>query len=320
MWSLRVVVALFVISLFVSALTGCGETTQSHAILTTMSGNVTVLKPDTGTWLEGQVGMTLSIDYTVKTDTVGRATITFPEGSTVELEGSTEIRVANLSISTGTPATTISLRQEIGKTTSRVKKLIDPASRYEIETPAAVALVRGSVMFVDVVQDGNTTVGNEEGNISVVAQGVEVLIPEGQHSSVTTGQPPSPPEPGTTKPLIASISNVRKNEGLKPPPAPENADWWYYNVTLRNESTIGITLEKRQNHYTNPRRDWSDDEYVFKNLVSVPAGEEVIFDDYWVWFSRWTEPYPATVTLIFYGKDDLGNDLQTTCTLTVNVD
>jgi hypothetical protein len=72
---------------------------------------------------------------------------------------------------------------------------MDSASRYEIETPVAVAGVRGSQMKVTVAQDGTTDVQNVEGKISVTAQGVEVVIPVGNTSTVQPGKPPSAPLP-----------------------------------------------------------------------------------------------------------------------------
>jgi len=39
---------------------------------------------------------------------------------------------------------TIKIGQKIGETTSTIVKLVDPASKYEIDTQSGVAAVRGS--------------------------------------------------------------------------------------------------------------------------------------------------------------------------------
>lgn len=92
--------------------------------------------------------------------------------------------------------TSIRLKQDIGEKLSKVKKLAEANSRYEIETPVAMANVRGSSMLVKVTTDG-TTVENLAGHISVTAQGVEVTIPEGEISTIKPDQPPSVSVPST---------------------------------------------------------------------------------------------------------------------------
>jgi hypothetical protein len=205
----RIPIALFIIiSVVVFALVIYNKTNQSLTILSVTSGKVFVLKPNSAIWLEGKEGMTLDVDYVVKSEAAAQATITFFEGSTVELEGSTEIKLAELGNIARNERNSIMLIQEIGKTTSRIKKLIDPVSRYEIETKAAVAAVRGSTMYVDVAEYGRTAVGNAEGVVSIIAQGVEVKIPEGMHSSALPGQEPSDPLPGVKAVSISSTLNV----------------------------------------------------------------------------------------------------------------
>ncbi len=165
-------------------------------ILSVAGGKVLVMKPGDTQWISGEVGMTLAVDYKIKTEANGHATITFFEGSTIELESGAEISLAELNME-GTTSH-IGIMQNIGKTVSRVKKLVDPASGYEIETVAAIASVRGTELYVSVAQDGTTVVGNIEGLVSVTANGVEVLLPEGTRTTVLPGQSPGEPEPDVT--------------------------------------------------------------------------------------------------------------------------
>jgi hypothetical protein len=131
------------------------------AVLSTVAGNVQVMKSGATGWLPGEMGMALGPDDKIRTETGGRAAVTFFEGSTVELDDGTEIGLAELS-QAGT-VNRIKVKQEIGKTVSRVKKLVDPASSYEVETVAAIASVRGTTIHVYVDESGQTVVGNEEG-------------------------------------------------------------------------------------------------------------------------------------------------------------
>jgi len=134
--------------------------------------------------------MSLEVGDSVKTGDDSNAEITFSEGSTVELQAGTEIEIASLDILTGTGSTTITLEQTIGSVIFRVTKIVDPASRYEVETPTGVVAVRGSIMQVNVVEDGTTWVTNLEGDIWASAQGVELQVPQGQQCIIRPGQPP----------------------------------------------------------------------------------------------------------------------------------
>jgi hypothetical protein len=185
----RLLSILVVSVLMASTLVSCGSTESTLTILSITEGSVSVMKAGTGSWIEAQVGMSLEVGESIKTGDDSSAEITFFDGSTMELQAGTEIEIASLGIST-TGSTTITLEQTIGNTISRVTKILDPASRYEVETPTGVVAVRGSAMQVYVIEDGTTWAINLEGNIRAVAQGVEVQIPEGQQCIVRPGQPP----------------------------------------------------------------------------------------------------------------------------------
>jgi uncharacterized repeat protein (TIGR01451 family) len=160
------------------------------AILSAATGNVSVMNSGTDSWTGAQVEMSLETGDSVKTGDSSSADITFLDGSTIQLEANTEIEIVSLEISTDTGSKTIRLKQVIGDTMSRVEKLVDTASSYEIETPACVAAVRGSVMLVNVIEDGTTWVTNQEGDIWVIVDGVELQVPEGRKCIILFGQLP----------------------------------------------------------------------------------------------------------------------------------
>jgi hypothetical protein len=176
-------------------LVGCANNPDQHAVLSTKDGDVFVMEASADNWVAAEVGLILEEDDTIKVEDDSRAEITFFEGSTVELEAGTVVSIAELSIAADTGSTTIKLNEEVGKTISRVSKLTDAASSYEVETPACVAAVRGSIMEVHVDQEGITQVFNQEGSVVATGQGAEVQIPEGMQSIVIPGQTPSLPTP-----------------------------------------------------------------------------------------------------------------------------
>jgi hypothetical protein len=148
------------------------------------------MKPG-GSWAAATAGARLEKGDALRTSESAVATVTFFDGSTIELKFATVIKVVELQQQAN--QTTISMSQQVGQTVSRVTQLLDPASKYEVETPAAFAAVRGSEMFVSVEKDGLTLVGNIEGDIRATAGGVEVKIPEGMHSIIFPGMTPGQP-------------------------------------------------------------------------------------------------------------------------------
>jgi len=175
--------------LVASTLVGC-PSSSALTILSVTEGEVSVMKAGTDNWVEAQVGMSLEPGDMIKTGDDSNAEITFFDGSTIELQAGTEIEVVALDFAADTGSTDIRLKQSIGNTIFRVTKIVDPASRYEVETPTGVASVRGSAMEVYVTEDGTTLVTNLEGDIWAAAQGVELQIPEGERCIIRPDEPP----------------------------------------------------------------------------------------------------------------------------------
>ena len=200
---LRTVAVILGVILMLPVLPACGGGRQGPTILSAANGAVSVFRPGNAAPVPGTPGMTIKPGDVVVAGNNSTAMITFFEGSTMELEAGASIEVVSLK-QAKSGSTTLLLKQTLGDTVSRVTKLVDANSRYEIETPAAVAAVRGSSMAVKVVRDGTTTVANIDGAISVKAQGQEVVIPQGKHSTVIPGQTPGAPAEGTAATLLTT--------------------------------------------------------------------------------------------------------------------
>ena len=185
-----VVVAIIVV---VVVLTLPSDEPENPSILSTLDGEVLVMKAGASSWESAQIGQQLYEDDTIKIGKNSQAAITFFDGSTIDLEAGTQLKIKTLKPADGDNANTILLEQEIGRSVSRVTKLADPASNYEIETPSGVAAVRGTTMVVDVDEQGISRVVSQEGSVYVAAQGVEVTLTQGMQSIILPGKPPSEP-------------------------------------------------------------------------------------------------------------------------------
>ena len=204
-----------VIAIIASISAFSGKTSDQLSILSMKEGNVLVMRGGTNKWMEAQIGMVLEEDDIIKVGDDSQAIITFFEGSIIELASSTQIEIKALEPADAVSLKTVSIQQDIGRTVSRVKKLADPASSYQIETPSSIAAVRGTTMVVNVDLDGISRVFNEEGSVFVAAQGVEIQIPEGMQSIILPGQPPSLPSlpGGGGAGSIQITKNIMAKEG-----------------------------------------------------------------------------------------------------------
>ncbi len=227
------------------------KTTASPlTVLSITGGDVLVMKPGEQEWKRAEAGMTLGVDYKIKTQAGGKAAVTFFEGSVIELDENTEITLANLGLVDTT--TNIKLKQAVGETISRVKKLSDAASTYEIETRAATMAVRGTTVFTAVSTNETAFFGSIEGSFFVTAQGKQTVVPDGKHVNVNPGEPPGEPEPGATPtaapttepptipPTSAPMPDISFNSGLNTSKI-FNGNTVTINYSVGNTGTVPVS-------------------------------------------------------------------------------
>lgn len=136
----------------------------ASATLTIENGMV-FIKSD-NQWHAGTDGQTLYQGDSVKTNVGSQASLVFINIGELRLEQQTEVTLTML--------TPISVRvyQTIGDTYSKVKKLFDPAAAYEVETPTAVASVRGTAfgVLVDASRESRVVVSENIVDVAPVIQ------------------------------------------------------------------------------------------------------------------------------------------------------
>ncbi|MBL7209941.1 MAG: PKD domain-containing protein [Dehalococcoidia bacterium] len=155
------------------------------------ASTLTVLSGDQVYLSEEKITGTVIIEEgdSVRTGNDSWALVTFEDGSTVELEPNTEISIKELT------DTAITVWQEVGRTWSGIKKLVGPLTDFELETPSAGAVVRGTLVETVVERIGDTIAACFEGTIVVTAQGVTQIIEAFMQSLIEMGQAPEDPEP-----------------------------------------------------------------------------------------------------------------------------
>jgi len=125
------------------------------AVLIINSGTAEV-KSASGDWKSATSGMGLSEGMSIKTLSGSRAIVVLRDSSVTRLDENTEITLNNLN------KTDVSIIQSAGQTWTRLLKF-SGISGYEIETPDALATVRGTAFAVSI---GNGTyIGVVEGTV-----------------------------------------------------------------------------------------------------------------------------------------------------------
>jgi prepilin-type processing-associated H-X9-DG protein len=229
-------------------LVGCGGGGEAIPCkISSVTGTVQVLRNGSAEPIAATNGMELKVGDTITTGSNGSANLTFFDGSVMEIKASSEILVNELSTATS-GSTSVSLMEQVGSTVNRIGKLVDSSSKYEVETPAAVAVVRGTTLEVWVQPTGFTTVRSLEGSVSFTASGVTVTVNKGFQSSAAMGGTPSTPSAITTvtptkTPTATATSTSGKTLGDVLGTGKSIGDVKYDQVMTASGQTQQITMQ-----------------------------------------------------------------------------
>ncbi len=165
---------------------------SAQATLTVLTEPVEVQRT-TGQLERATSGQTLTTGDRVVTGPAGTAKLTFFQGTEVDVAEGSEIMVQQMEQRPG-GASNVSIGQAVGSTVSRIASFINPASRFQVQTPSAVAVVRGTVLGTTVTQDKLQIFTSIEGTVEITAGGQRRIIQQGQ-STIVLPPPPQPPVP-----------------------------------------------------------------------------------------------------------------------------
>jgi FecR protein len=132
---------------------------------------------------------------------------------TVSVSESTTLQINKLEALPSGGMVTL-LRILAGQARLQLRPFTNPDSRLEIETPAGISGVRGTIFGVSVQPNGVTGIATLEGRVVAEAQGQQVSIDAGLQSLIVPGEPPTQPtalQESTQLRLIA-LNRVRRGE------------------------------------------------------------------------------------------------------------
>ncbi|KYK24163.1 hypothetical protein AYK25_06320 [Thermoplasmatales archaeon SM1-50] len=158
-----------VVGIMIIVLCGIGFwlLTQSPSLIKAQlvidTGTVQVRHSD-GAWVSANNGMLLNQNDVVKTGDNTSASIILFESSILRLDSNTEVTLQEIIQQAET--TDVKIWQDEGRTWNTISR-ISGIDSYEIQTPVAVASVRGTSFYVHVWSNGKTTVGVGTGVVNV---------------------------------------------------------------------------------------------------------------------------------------------------------
>ncbi len=181
----------------------------TEASLTVLEGTVTVIDGRDGSVDQGVSGLRLLEGDRIITGNPWRAVLTFSDGSETTLEPSSELLVDTLG-QAESGGLFVQLSQSAGMTFNLVASLVT-FTRFEVHTPNATAMVRGTnfVVTVNVAPGTTRVIGEEvkvdEGTVEVLAGGATHILNEGDLIAITPSDPPGGVATARVTPATAQL-------------------------------------------------------------------------------------------------------------------
>ncbi len=123
----------------------------------------------------------------IRTDGAGFAYLTFFEGIQTEVRANTLVVVSTLEIPAA-GSVNISLDVLVGTTFNSIQSSLGPNDRFEVHTPGATAVVRGTEWWTFVEPNGESTFATESGVVKVLFHGLRAAAPD--EAAVATEETP----------------------------------------------------------------------------------------------------------------------------------
>jgi hypothetical protein len=173
----------------------------AQATLDVRQQRVEVSPPAVEDWQQGRDGQVITEGNRVRTDSNGSARLVYFEGSTADISPNTGVTVQRLQRVGDNPIT--NLYQAAGTTLYRVQSLLDASASFQVETPAATAIVRGTDLAVSFrrstspaqVLFQNLSPSTSGSTVQVTGFGNTVTLAPGTETLATEGQGPAPAVP-----------------------------------------------------------------------------------------------------------------------------
>ena len=195
-------------------------TLNSQATLTILTVPVEVQRAS-GNRDVASSGDTVVVGDRVFTGAGGAAKLTFFQGTEVDIAPDSELMVQEMTQRVS-GASTVSFGQAVGSTVAKVASLFNPASRVQVSTQSAVAVIRGTEVETIVTKEKISVFKSNTGSFDVISGGQTQRVKDGEVTVVPPPPPPAPPPTSRDQKSIgdATISLPSGNDRPPLPPVP----------------------------------------------------------------------------------------------------
>ena len=222
------------------------QTTKRVARITYLKGNVYVKKAESELWLPAKLKMELSSGDKIWVQQNSQAILEFSDRSTLKLASNTQLDILKLDRDKDTQKDVSIFKLLLGKVWATVEKILSAGERVEIQTPTAVAGVRGTEWIQQVSEDGTTVVKTLKGVVSFSAKDVTVEVKEGFQSIAKPENPPEKPTPITETEKFDEEEEPKEekpeeeNKEEKPTPPPQKGSSESTRLAINNNLDYGL--------------------------------------------------------------------------------
>lgn len=197
----RVLAALSIVALWAA----CDARAQEVSVASS-TGQVELLRPPSDRWAPLAGVGELQAEDLIRSGSTGSARLLFDDGSAAVLASGTLLRLEEVGGKEGRRR--VLLRLLSGQVRATVSTKYPAEGRFEIETPTAVVVVRGTEFIVTYhVDNAETEVACVRGGVEVLGVlgvlGRPVILEEGMGTTVRKGAFPAPPSPVSPEKLAA---------------------------------------------------------------------------------------------------------------------
>jgi hypothetical protein len=167
----RIVRLLLLVALLMTAVGHlAGVQAQTNATLEVYTPGIEYLAAGSTEWVSVTAPILVEAGDEIRTDASGWGLVTYFDGAYTELLPETQMKIEALSASGND--FTITVNVVVGNTLNALDRTVQGDSQFEIVTPSVTASVRGTLYYVLVDRDGNTTVSVLRGTVDTRPQRV----------------------------------------------------------------------------------------------------------------------------------------------------
>jgi hypothetical protein len=220
---------------------------QIPAKVTKFSGNVEIARNFDWKWVKVVPDMLVQEGDWVRTRAKSSAEILQDDGTVVVLRPNTKLLFesnGNTKTARGEVRTT-RLKLDEGTILSRVRKLAQRDSRFEISTPTATSFIRGTEFRVKVEPEGATRLEVLEGRVDFGGE-IEQVSVDGNYGSLVTGKGAQPEAPHALPEAPAQLLSPENRQVLEGDLAAYHFAWSAVPGAVRYHVEVSADAEFKQ--------------------------------------------------------------------------